>query len=152
MIVGGAGFGCHGNARKARTFPRMNRKRTFLVSGIFAALAACSSPEVIQKSESVQAPESSEVVTLTEPPVPVLEDPSFVPAENDLPVLSVSTEGGVPIVSKDTYVPGGMTLDGLQHTLRIRGCGNTTWGMPKKPYKIKLDSKAGLLGMPADKE
>src|SRR5690606_25699190 len=31
------------------------------------------------------------------------------------------------------------------------GRGNSTWGMPKKPYRIKLTDKAGLLGMPADK-
>jgi hypothetical protein len=34
----------------------------------------------------------------------------------------------------------------------IRGRGNSTWGWPKKPWKIKLDEKASLLGMPADKE
>lgn len=34
----------------------------------------------------------------------------------------------------------------------IRGRGNSTWSFPKKPWKVKLDEKASLLGMPADKE
>lgn len=33
----------------------------------------------------------------------------------------------------------------------IRGRGNSTWGGDKKPYKIKLDKKADLLGMGANK-
>lgn len=36
--------------------------------------------------------------------------------------------------------------------MAIKGRGNTTWGMPKKPYKIKLSEKAKILGMPKDKE
>ena len=33
----------------------------------------------------------------------------------------------------------------------IRGRGNTTWGYPKKPYALKLDSKGKILGMPKHK-
>ena len=33
----------------------------------------------------------------------------------------------------------------------IRGRGNSTWGRDKKPYKIKLDKKADLLGMGEEK-
>ncbi|MDE6567220.1 MAG: CotH kinase family protein [Lachnospiraceae bacterium] len=33
----------------------------------------------------------------------------------------------------------------------IRGRGNSTWMMPKKPYKVKLDKKADLFGMGANK-
>jgi hypothetical protein len=33
----------------------------------------------------------------------------------------------------------------------IKGRGNTTWVMPKKPYSLKLSSKASLLGMPSHK-
>lgn len=33
----------------------------------------------------------------------------------------------------------------------IRGRGNSTWTYPKKPYAIKLDSKAEILGMPKHK-
>lgn len=37
-------------------------------------------------------------------------------------------------------------------TAGIKGRGNSTWGMPNKPYRIKLDSKANLLGMSNDKD
>src|SRR5690606_14498507 len=30
--------------------------------------------------------------------------------------------------------------------------GNSTWGMPKKPYRLKLDNKASLLGLSAEKD
>ena len=40
-------------------------------------------------------------------------------------------------------------LSGLAMT--IRGRGNSTWKYDKKPYKIKLDKKADLLGMGANK-
>ena len=39
-----------------------------------------------------------------------------------------------------------------ENKLRIRGRGNATWTYPKKPYKLKLDSKANLLGMGEDKD
>ena len=39
-----------------------------------------------------------------------------------------------------------MTEDG------IRGRGNTTWDMPKKPYKLKFDSKVSIFNLPEDKE
>jgi len=36
--------------------------------------------------------------------------------------------------------------------LQIRGRGNSTWGMPKKPYRLKLTDKQSLLGMPSSKD
>ena len=36
-------------------------------------------------------------------------------------------------------------------TTGIRGRGNSTWKYPKKPYALKLDSKAEILGMPKHK-
>lgn len=35
---------------------------------------------------------------------------------------------------------------------KIRGRGNSTWGWAKKPYKIKLDKKAEVLGLSANKD
>jgi hypothetical protein len=88
------------------------------------------------------------------------EDPSFVPARMDLPVLRVTTADGAPIVSEDAYLQGHLTVDpngadpswAYDGDTQIRGRGNTSWQMPKKPYKVKLASKASLLGMPKDKE
>ncbi len=83
----------------------------------------------------------------------------FIPTSTDLPIVRIVTENEVPVVSKEEYVRATLTIDpnGTGETaatapLRVRGRGNSTWGMPKKPYKLKLDSKASLLGMPADKD
>ncbi len=75
-----------------------------------------------------------------------------------IPIFNITTES--PVVSKDDYVNGSLVIDANQqfeevtapYSLRIKGRGNSTWGMPKKPYKIKLDSKAKILGLPTAKE
>lgn len=74
--------------------------------------------------------------------------------------VNMTTVGGVAIASKDTYVDGQFTIDpnGLDASLaftgsmKIKGRGNSTWLFPKKPYKIKLNSTAVIMGMPTDKE
>jgi len=75
-----------------------------------------------------------------------------------LPVLYLSTEA--PVVSKDVYVKGKLDIDpnvdveqAVNHIpLQIKGRGNSTWtNFPKKPYRLKFDSKAAMLGMPAAK-
>ncbi len=74
-----------------------------------------------------------------------------------LPVMFITTEGNVPIVSKDYYVNGRIVIDGagvypdFEKEAQLKGRGNTTWGMPKKPYRIKFDKKQELLGCPAHK-
>lgn len=75
-----------------------------------------------------------------------------------LPIVHVNTEG-VNINSKETYVNGTLSIskttqhpDGFEGTIRIRGRGNSSWQFAKKPYRIKLDSKASLMGMPSDKD
>ena len=42
-------------------------------------------------------------------------------------------------------------VENLNVKTSIRGRGNNTWGYPKKPYAIKLDSKSEVLGMPKHK-
>ncbi|MCW5577042.1 MAG: CotH kinase family protein [Dokdonella sp.] len=78
------------------------------------------------------------------------------PAAAALALVSVVTDGGVPI-DRNNYVTGSMVItrsDGsvdYAGTLQIRGRGNSTWNMPKKPYRIKLDAKSKLLGMNSSK-
>lgn len=77
-----------------------------------------------------------------------------------LPIVYIDTEEKQPIESKDEYVKGTIRIvsnnvNGIpdfESVMKIKGRGNTTWGMPKKPYKIKFDSKVSLLGEPEDKE
>ena len=78
-------------------------------------------------------------------------------AITNLPTLYITTDGGVPVISKDDYVKGNLVTAGgspdsgyYNGRIEIRGRGNSTWTeFPKKPYKIKLDSKYNMLGMPA---
>lgn len=73
--------------------------------------------------------------------------PSVVP-------MAIRTQDGVPVDSKEVYVPATMQLGAAAPlALQIRGRGNTTWTMmPKKPYRLKLDKKAALLGATAYKD
>jgi hypothetical protein len=76
--------------------------------------------------------------------------------------IYIDTEGGAPIDSKEEYVNTKLTLDGrskyedrvfeLSDLARIKGRGNSTWSWPKKPYKIKLDSKESLFGLLPEKD
>ncbi len=76
-----------------------------------------------------------------------------------IPTLHINTEGSEPITSKDVYLKGDVKLAGngvvpslAETSMRIKGRGNSTWSWPKKPYKIKFDSKVSMAGFPADKE
>ena len=79
----------------------------------------------------------------------------------NIPVVRIDTKGK-PILDKKNYVDGTISIsdpEGLysdvlefKADMGIRGRGNSTWSFPKKPWKVKLDEKASLLGMPADKE
>lgn len=82
--------------------------------------------------------------------------------KQSIPVVSIETAGGAGIYDKTNYVRGTITIsdpgklysdvEELFAPMGIRGRGNSTWGWPKKPWKVKLDEKAEILGMPADKE
>ena len=64
-------------------------------------------------------------------------------------------EGSMDIVFPDNYSyiekPEYKATDVEGLKLEIRGRGNSSWRMPKKPYKIKLDSKTNLFGMGKNK-
>ena len=78
-----------------------------------------------------------------------------------LPVIHINTQDSITIESKEVYVKANLKINGnsvftegiYDGGIQIRGRGNSSWFiMPKKSYKIKLDQKAPLLDMPADKE
>ena len=77
---------------------------------------------------------------------------------SELPVVYINTENGAPIVSKEDYIDAELIVQGNETynskttklysgATEIRGRGNSTWGQPKKPYRLKLDKKTDLLGM-----
>ncbi|MBC2933143.1 CotH kinase family protein [Nocardioides sp. zg-1228] len=61
------------------------------------------------------------------------------------PSQLVIDTGGVA-VGREDYVPGTVTLDGVTRVTEVRGRGNSTWGWAKKPYKLKLEQDAALVG------
>lgn len=79
-----------------------------------------------------------------------------------LPVIRITTDGGRSISDKVTYVPGTIVFedpDGLYSSvptregrMGIRGRGNTSWNFEKKSWKVKLDEKQSVFGLPADKD
>lgn len=75
----------------------------------------------------------------------------------NLPVVVIRTENEQVIADKENWIPGTMTIDGIgrfddfEGAITIRGRGNSTWSYPKKPFAIKLDKKASVLGMPKHK-
>lgn len=83
------------------------------------------------------------------------------PKMADIPVIRIKTEGNKPILDKVNYVPGTVTIedpDGrygskepVTFTTGVRGRGNSTWSMPKKPYRLKLEEKNEVLGINASK-
>lgn len=72
------------------------------------------------------------------------------------PTFYIETDNPNATIGKKDYVSGKLTIvssdkkecmtDAL---LGIRGRGNSTWGMAKKPYRIKFDSKTRLLNLNA---
>ena len=83
---------------------------------------------------------------------------NVVYVEPKLPVLRIDTTGRAPILDRENYVRATMTLDPngsgfapYTGTLDIRGRGNTTWLAPKKPYRLRLDTKSALMGIASNR-
>lgn len=76
-----------------------------------------------------------------------------------LPVIHLTTNNNEPVYTKEEYVNGTMTIDGMESfpdlettAMEIRGRGHSTWGLhPKKPYQVKFPDKTPVLNMPEDK-
>lgn len=70
---------------------------------------------------------------------------------SNLPTLYIDTYDGGAITSKSTYKWAKMwRVDGdsiaYYDSLQIRGRGNSTWNLSKKPYRIKFPKKQKFLG------
>ena len=82
-------------------------------------------------------------------------------AAHTVAVMNITTENGAPIKGKEKedYVNCTINVDhpddkwDYEGTGRIRGRGNSTWlWYDKKPYRIKLDEKASIGGLAAEKD
>ena len=73
----------------------------------------------------------------------------------NLPTFYIATDGSRPITSKTTWLPAQLsivssdTAELISAPMTIRGRGNSTWNMAKKPYRIKMEQKTRLLNLPA---
>jgi len=73
----------------------------------------------------------------------------------NLPSVYITTVNNQAVADKVTWVPANITVvsadtaQQLNMLTEIRGRGNSTWNLAKKPYRIKLDSKMHLLNLPA---
>lgn len=93
-------------------------------------------------------------------PEPQPEQPA-PSAAHAVAVMDITTENGAPIKGKEKedYVNCTISIDhpddkwDYEGTGRIRGRGNSTWlWYDKKPYRIKLDEKASIVGLSAEKD
>lgn len=112
-------------------------KRALIILSPLALLLGCQSEEALQPEGWLDASRAY---------------------STGLPVVTISTPDSLSIASKTVWTeqarmeitgPDGSSFVGLT---RIRGRGNVTWKRyPKKPYSLKLYSKAAILGLPRDK-
>jgi spore coat protein CotH len=73
--------------------------------------------------------------------------------DTGLPVITITTRGGLPVTSKEVYLDGEIEIRdphteeyNLKAPVQIRGRGNSSWPPPKKPYRLKFPRKTALLG------
>lgn len=71
----------------------------------------------------------------------------------DMPIIVINTEEYQDIVSKEIYLDCEVSIINAEEAYcldkigaGIRGRGNSTWNLEKKPYRIKFDSKQSLFG------
>jgi hypothetical protein len=86
----------------------------------------------------------------------VHSDPNY---RSGLPVIIIETENHAEINSKDnwTNIASFTLLDENGNEIhsrisskdRIRGRGNSTWGYPKKPYRLRFGEIVSFFGLPA---
>ncbi len=81
-----------------------------------------------------------------------------------IPVIYINTENNAPILDKVTLVNATCHIDcsmtddfddfgSIENPLEltIRGRGNSSWLVDKKPYKLKFSKKQSLFGLPKSK-
>lgn len=70
----------------------------------------------------------------------------------ELPVIVINTENNAQILDKENYVSCNVSVRNAEQycfeeeEAGIRGRGNSTWQMAKKPYRLKFNSKVDLFG------
>ena len=119
----------------------MNKNTSKILSLILAVLTAAAI--FVSCSGRTEDGATSEDTTGTE----IISAPALFPE------IRVKTESGGPIVVRE-YSPVAVTLEGSEDgkydfeslPAQMKCRGNSTFHMPKKPYRIKFDEKINVLG------
>jgi hypothetical protein len=83
-------------------------------------------------------------------------DDSRLAQITNIPDVVIHTADAKDITSKEVYVKGIVSFiskggtEVYADSLEIRGRGNASWDFAKKPYRMKLATKARILGNPAE--
>ena len=92
---------------------------------------------------------TGEVITLPEETVPEPDTDAAV-----MPRLDIYTDDGHDVTSKEVYKHATATLSECAEKyafenvgVNIRARGNSTFGAPKKPFRLKFDQKQEMLGL-----
>lgn len=72
----------------------------------------------------------------------------------NVPSIYIEIEDGKEVTSKEEYLNAKICIKGYgeyedfdETDVKIKGRGNSTWRLPKKPYRLKFSKKQSLLGM-----
>ena len=78
----------------------------------------------------------------------------LAPVALEMPIISITTETGHDVTSKDDYINGTVTISNCDEKyaaqeleMMIRGRGNFSWNFEKKSYRIKFNEKVNVLGI-----
>lgn len=117
---------------------RLRQVHTLLALTLIAALTAVDVPT------ASAAPQTPNLPTLNI----TLNDPD--PARNSLNYVHASKDNKV-VTTMTLEDPSGVNSIAAPVVGEIKGRGNYTWGLPKKPYQIKFEENTAVLGMAPSK-
>ena len=74
----------------------------------------------------------------------------------NIPTVYIKTENNQSVVDKDIQINGFLSVisnneaeELVEDTMTIKGRGNSTWNLAKKPYRIKFNKKRNFIDMSA---
>ena len=81
------------------------------------------------------------------------------PQASGVPVIRIDTQEGAPIADRETWISTTFSLTDANNPAnninktdfrdQIRGRGNSTWGYPKKAYRVRFRDNTSLFGLAA---
>ena len=138
-------------------------KRILLLITLILFLTSCGEPKPVEIDPPITESETVKeevIITETEELPDAKVDKSKYPQITNLPALYIDLNDNVTLnqINKEVFVGGSYTLVGdeditdiYEKPLEMKGRGNYSWSFPKKPYTLKLDKKADILGLGAAK-